>query len=59
MTDHAFPEAWRRGLYETIMRRRDMRSFLPIPSRTRPWLVSSWRRIRQDQSGSRNPGTFS
>lgn len=36
MTDHAFPEAWRRGLYETIMRRRDMRSFLPdaIPDET-------------------------
>lgn len=31
MTDHAFPEAWRRGLYETITRRRDMRSFLPDP----------------------------
>lgn len=36
MTDHALPEAWRRGLYETIARRRDMRSFLPdpIPSET-------------------------
>ena len=22
MTDHVFPEAWRRGLYETITRRR-------------------------------------
>ena len=31
MTAHAFPEAWRRGLYETITRRRDMRSFLPDP----------------------------
>lgn len=31
MTDHALPEAWRRGLYETISRRRDMRSFLPDP----------------------------
>ena len=31
MTDHAFPEAWRRGVYETITRRRDMRSFLPDP----------------------------
>lgn len=31
MTDHAFPEAWRRGLYETITRRRDMRSFFPDP----------------------------
>lgn len=31
MTEHAFPEAWRRGLYETITRRRDMRSFLPDP----------------------------
>ncbi len=31
MTDHALPEAWRRGLYETITRRRDMRSFLPDP----------------------------
>lgn len=31
MTDHAFPEARRRGLYETITRRRDMRSFLPDP----------------------------
>ena len=36
MTDHAFPEAWRRGLYETITRRRDKRSFLsdPIPDET-------------------------
>lgn len=31
MTDHACPEAWRRGLYETITRHRDMRSFLPAP----------------------------
>ncbi len=31
MTNHAFPEAWRRGLYETIARRRDMRAFLPDP----------------------------
>lgn len=31
MTNHAFPEAWRRGLYETIARRRDMRAFLPNP----------------------------
>ncbi len=36
MTDHAFPEAWRRGLYETITRRRDMRAFLKdsIPDET-------------------------
>jgi 5,6-dimethylbenzimidazole synthase len=31
MTTHALPEAWRRGLYETIARRRDMRAFLPDP----------------------------
>lgn len=36
MTDHAFPEAQRRALYEAITRRRDMRSFLPdsIPAET-------------------------
>ncbi len=36
MTDHAFPEAWRRGLYKMITRRRDMRAFLadPIPDET-------------------------
>src|SRR5574337_321933 len=36
MTDHAFPEALRRALYEAITRRRDMRSFLPdsIPTET-------------------------
>src|SRR5437870_4930833 len=28
---HAFPTAWRRGVYEAIARRRDMRSFLPDP----------------------------
>jgi 5,6-dimethylbenzimidazole synthase/cob(I)alamin adenosyltransferase len=31
MTNHALPEAWRRGVYEAIARRRDMRSFLPDP----------------------------
>jgi len=31
MSTHAFPEAWRRGLYEAIARRRDIRSFLPDP----------------------------
>lgn len=28
---HAFPEDWRRGFYETVLRRRDIRSFLPQP----------------------------
>lgn len=28
---HAFPEVWRRGVYEAIARRRDLRSFLPDP----------------------------
>lgn len=31
MTANAFPETWRRGVYEAIMRRRDMRNFLPDP----------------------------
>ncbi|GEM_PF-193746 len=33
MTNNAFPEAWRRGVYEAIARRRDVRSFVsdPIP----------------------------
>lgn len=31
MTAHAFPDAWRRGVYEAIERRRDVRSFLPDP----------------------------
>ena len=30
-TPHAFPDAWRRGVYEAIARRRDMRHFLPNP----------------------------
>lgn len=30
-TPHAFPDAWRRGVYEAIARRRDMHSFLPDP----------------------------
>jgi 5,6-dimethylbenzimidazole synthase/cob(I)alamin adenosyltransferase len=29
--NHAFPAAWRRGVYEAIARRRDMRSFRPDP----------------------------
>jgi 5,6-dimethylbenzimidazole synthase len=29
--NHAFPETWRRGVYEAIARRRDMRSFRPDP----------------------------
>lgn len=28
---HAFPSGWRRGVYEAIARRRDMRTFLPDP----------------------------
>ncbi len=28
---HAFPSGWRRGVYEAIARRRDMRAFLPDP----------------------------
>jgi 5,6-dimethylbenzimidazole synthase len=28
---HAFPAEWRRGVYEAIVRRRDMRSFRPDP----------------------------
>lgn len=28
---HAFPESWRRGVYEAIARRRDMRQFRPDP----------------------------
>lgn len=31
MTANAFPEVWRRGVYEAIARRRDMRTFLPSP----------------------------
>lgn len=31
MTNQAFPEAWCRGLYEAIARRRDMQAFLPDP----------------------------
>jgi 5,6-dimethylbenzimidazole synthase len=31
MSKHAFPSQWRRGVYEAIERRRDMRSFLPDP----------------------------
>jgi 5,6-dimethylbenzimidazole synthase len=36
MTRHAFPATWRRGVYEAIARRRDMRHFLadPIPPET-------------------------
>lgn len=43
MTDHALPDAWRRGLYETISRRRDMRSFLPnpIPAETLARILSA------------------
>jgi len=29
--NHAFPSAWKEGLYQAIARRRDMRSFLPKP----------------------------
>lgn len=31
MSEHALPEAWRRGVYEVIAGRRDMRSFRPDP----------------------------
>ena len=31
MTDHRFPEEWRRGVYEAIARRRDMRAFKAQP----------------------------
>jgi 5,6-dimethylbenzimidazole synthase len=36
MTKHRFPDEWRRGVYEAIARRRDMRAFKsdPLPAQT-------------------------
>ncbi len=43
MNSNSFPQSWRRGVYEAIARRRDMRSFLshPIPAETLSRILSA------------------